>query len=102
MAQLLRRKFSYGRVYAALRAREEHWSRARWWLHIAGTPLIPGLLMLRMACQVLRARCYRRRFLFALPVTFVAVASWTAGELVGLVGAWRSGALDPSHQEASS
>lgn len=102
LGQLLRRKFSYGRAYAALRAREEHWSGARRWLHIAGTPVIPGLLMYRMARQVFRARCYRGYFLLALPVTFLAVASWTAGEFVGLLGAEGSDGPAPSQQEASS
>jgi hypothetical protein len=79
----LRERFIWGRSYAASRA--ELAGGARPWLYAALSPALPGLLLSRMASNVLRKRRHRGAFLRAFPLTAVLTVSWSLGELAGYV-----------------
>jgi len=85
LARLLGRKFRHGRAYAALRAREQHWTKPQRWLRIAAAPAVPGLMLWRAGYAVWRGGRHRLRFALASPVTLVALIAWAAGEAGGLL-----------------
>ncbi|MGH9371340.1 MAG: hypothetical protein ACRD15_07410 [Vicinamibacterales bacterium] len=74
-------RFLWGRSYAASRA--EHWGHARRLVYTALCPLLPLVLMSRIAAAVLGKRRCRREFLRALPWLVPLSAAWSVGELVG-------------------
>jgi hypothetical protein len=81
LADALRERFIWGRSYARARSRSAGAARA---LVYAGlSPLLPGLLLLRMGRQVMEKRRHRARFLMALPVTAALLTAWAAGEGAG-------------------
>lgn len=81
VAGMLRERLGWGRLFAYTRAREA--SVGRRLLLAAMTPLLPFVLLARIA----RDRLVRRRsggaFLAAAPLTFLLLASWSAGEAAG-------------------
>lgn len=74
-----RDRFAHGRDYAAERLMEE--GAGRRWLYLAGAPLLPFVLTGRVA----RAAGRRRLgpFIRALPLTFLFLGAWSAGEASG-------------------
>jgi GT2 family glycosyltransferase len=76
-----RDRFEHGRDYARTRLVEE--PGARRWLLTAVTPLLPVVIVSRVA----RAAAPTRwgAFLKALPVTFACVTAWSVGEAVGYI-----------------
>jgi Glycosyl transferase family 2 len=77
----LRERFVWGRSYAAtrsalLRARERV-------VYAALSPLLPLILLLRMAGTAWKRRRHFAKFLRALPLTVVLVTVWSIGEGVG-------------------
>ncbi|MFN2431810.1 MAG: hypothetical protein ABR599_03155 [Gemmatimonadota bacterium] len=74
-------RFIWGRSYAAARAGGTGLSRRA--TYVALSPLLPGVLLLRMIRNVLRRGRCRGAFAKALPLTALLTASWSAGELIG-------------------
>jgi glycosyltransferase involved in cell wall biosynthesis len=76
-----RDRYEHGRDYARTRLVEEPGSRR--WLLTAVTPLLPVLILSRVA----RAAAPTRwgAFLKALPVTLAFVTAWSVGEAVGYI-----------------
>lgn len=72
-------RFEHGRDFARKRLSEDPPSR-RWWL-LAASPLLPPLLVWRVAKAAASARW--PTFLRALPATFVFLTAWSVGEAVG-------------------
>lgn len=72
-------RFRHGRDYARRRLVDA--PAGRRWLLVAGTPLLPGMLALR----IVRATPPRHRgvFLRALPATLLFLTAWSVGEAVG-------------------
>jgi hypothetical protein len=74
----LRERYEWGRVFGYMRARKL--SLARRALLTVSSPLLPFLLVWRIACRVMTTRRHRRAFVSALPVAFVMAAAWSLGE----------------------
>lgn len=77
----LRQRFWFSRAFAGVRARRE----APWWrwAYLLGAPLLPVLLLARMARRVLEKRCRVRQFMLSLPLTASALIVLVAGEWIG-------------------
>jgi Glycosyltransferase like family 2 len=76
----LAERYCWGRLFGSVRARELSFFQR---LFYAGlSPLLPVILILRVAKKALRARRYGR-FLLALPHLFALIAAWCLGEFFG-------------------
>ena len=80
--------YENAREFASRRA--ESFSATRRVTHIAGTPLLPFLLLLRRARAVWGKREQRGRLLRAIPLLAMFVVCWSAGELMGYLQAGKS------------
>lgn len=77
----LAERYEFGRLYGRLRtAALPGWKRL---ILIAGSPLLPGLLLLRVVFDVLRKRRHVRACLVALPYLALFATVWAWGELAG-------------------
>jgi hypothetical protein len=74
------RRFAHGRHSGAFRVRSG--IRTRWQM-IAGAPLVPFVLLTRVARRVARARGHVLRFVTSLGAFLVLAAAWAAGEAIG-------------------
>ena len=79
----IRRRYHYARSFAGQRFPTAE--RLRRWMFAAGTPLLPALVLCRMARQILPKRRHRRELLRALPSLVLFLAAWAVGEGVGYV-----------------
>ena len=77
----LAQRYHYSRSFAGMRMKG-----SPWWKRVGyacATPLLPGLLMGRMAATVARKRRHGARFLQASPAIATFLVSWAWGEAVG-------------------
>jgi hypothetical protein len=81
----LRERYSFGRYYACRRIERPH-QQARVWLAL-GSPLLPLLLLGRMARASARDDRNARRFLRSLPDVAALVLAWSFGEALGYLTA---------------
>lgn len=72
-------RFQHGFDYA--RARLADSDAAHRWVWCAGTPLLPGVLLVRVTRAV--GKLYGRSFVRALPWTLAFLTSWSVGEAMG-------------------
>lgn len=79
----LAERFVWGRLFGTLRAREQ--SLAGRLAYAALSPLIPAVLLARVARKVFAGRRHRATFMAALPVTALLAAVWSLGEATGYV-----------------
>jgi hypothetical protein len=85
LGEALGERFVWGRSYAA--------SRCRWMSGIARaaravlSPVLPFVLVLRMAANVVRKGRLRQQFVGALPFIVLLAAAWSLGEMAGYVSA---------------
>ncbi|MEC4888442.1 MAG: glycosyltransferase [Nitrospira sp.] len=79
----MRQRFWHGRQFGSSNARRL--PAAVRLVHIVAAPLIPFLMLSRIARQVLRRKRHRAQLLLAMPVTLLFLASWAAGECTGYV-----------------
>jgi hypothetical protein len=86
---MLRQRYRHAREFGSSRVKR-HGERPLKLLLSA--PLVPPLLLVRMARRVLPAARERRLFLGALPWIVLLSTAWAAGEAVGAVGAGVRGA----------
>jgi hypothetical protein len=76
-----RQRFRHGRQFGGARvARHGPGRRA---LYVVLSPAVPGLLLARIARNVLVRRRHRVRLLLALPLVALFVGAWSCGELMG-------------------
>jgi glycosyltransferase involved in cell wall biosynthesis len=77
----LRQRFWFSRAFAGVRAR----ARSPVWrvAYLVGAPLIPVMLLGRMAQRVFEKRCRVWQFILTLPLTVPALVVLAAGEWVG-------------------
>jgi hypothetical protein len=80
LATMAARRFAHGRHSGAFRVRSG--IRTRWQM-IAGAPLVPFVLLTRVARRVVRARGHVLRFVTSLGAFLVLAAAWAAGEAFG-------------------
>jgi len=85
----LAQRFHFSRSFAGMRrARLSAAARAA---YVLGSPLLPALMLGRIAGQVFAKRRFRREFLLSLPLLGAFLVSYTLGELTGyLAGAGES------------
>lgn len=84
------RRYHHGRCFAGMRNRQS--SAFMRLLYFLGTPLLPVIFLRRITKPVIEKRRYLRQFLLSLPVSILAVVSWSWGECCGyLAGPGRSG-----------
>ena len=78
-------RFFHGRVFGAERAAQA--SPARRLFYILASPLIPLVLLLRVAQHVLKSNAQKFKFFFSLPWILYYLLGWSLGELSGyLIG----------------
>ncbi len=83
---LLQHRFEHGRLFGQSRVHRGERAAA-----IAlKAPLVPALLMGRIAKRVAARRDYRIRFAAALPLIFVLATAWAAGEAKGAIEGQRA------------
>jgi hypothetical protein len=80
LATMAARRFAHGRHSGAFRVRSG--IRTRWQM-IVGAPLVPFVLLARVARRVARAPGHALRFLTSLGAFLVLAAAWAAGEAFG-------------------
>ena len=82
----LAQRFHFSRSFAGMR--RARISAGRRLVHLLSVPLLPPLMLWRIAQQVWRKQRFRREFLWALPALAVFMLSYAAGEFTGyLLGA---------------
>src|SRR5216684_1863549 len=79
----LRVRFNHGRRFAARRTK--NMSRKQRALRALVFPLIPFVMLFRIAKRVWEKRRYRARFLACVPLLLVFLTAWSAGECVGYI-----------------
>lgn len=77
----LSERFHYSRSFAGMRVQDAPWRVRLAWA--AATPLLPGLLVVRITVNVLRRRRHLGWFARALPLVVLFSTVWSIGELVG-------------------
>lgn len=77
----LRQRYLFSRAFAGARAASLPASRRL--AYLAGAPLVPPLLLARMAARVWAKRCHPIRFAMTLPLIVPALGALVAGEWVG-------------------
>jgi len=77
----MRERYHYARSFAGQRVAAA--SAMRRLLFAAGTPLLPALLLVRLAAAILPKRRHRGRLLQAAPLVAAFTLAWAIGEAVG-------------------
>jgi hypothetical protein len=94
LGSALKERFIWGRSYAATRVKLL--SDTKRIIHAAFTPVLPALLLLRMALNVMKKHRGVSPFLKALPLTALLTVSWSMGELIGYVTGCINSSVMPS------
>jgi hypothetical protein len=83
----LRERYIWGRSYSATRNATLSWPKR---LALAAvSPILPLVLTLRLASTARARRIYFGKFLAALPLIIILLASWSLGEGVGYIAGVR-------------
>jgi hypothetical protein len=80
LATMATRRFAHGRHSGAFRVRDG--IRTRWQM-VGAAPLVPFVLLARVARRVIRARGHALSFLTSLGAFLVLASAWAAGEAIG-------------------
>jgi hypothetical protein len=79
----LRVRFHHGCRFAARRAKElNRWQRI---LRALAFPVVPFVMLLRIATRVWGKRRHRARFLSCVPLLLIFLTAWSTGECVGYI-----------------
>ncbi len=79
----LRARFKHGCKFAARRAKElNRWQRT---LRALTFPLVPFVMLLRIATRVWEKHRYRARFLSCVPLLMIFLTAWSTGECMGYI-----------------
>jgi hypothetical protein len=81
LADALRERYIWGRSYAMTRS--ELLTNARRLTYAALSPVLPGVMLYRLAVIAWSRRRHFRKFLSAAPAIAILLASWSLGEGVG-------------------
>ena len=85
----MRERFIWGRSYSA--TRNVSLGLPKRLALAAASPLLPAVLTFRLARTAFERRRYFGKFLRALPLTVILLASWGAGEGIGYISGVRRG-----------
>lgn len=94
----LRERYAFGRYYACRRIEPPH-EAVRLWLTLA-SPLLPFLLLVRIARAAARDARTARRFLRSLPDLSALVGAWCIGEGLGYLTARGPARMDAAPERA--
>jgi hypothetical protein len=83
LSSMLRERYQLARHFASERLR--HWGPGKRWIYACGSPLLPAVLLGRMARRAAFTPGLRRRFLLALLPLSLMSLSWSCGEFLGYV-----------------
>jgi hypothetical protein len=81
LGSALKERFIWGRSYAATRTRLAGSTKRM--ICAAFSPMLPGVLLLRMTLNVMKKGRCKGVFLKVLPLTTMLTMAWSLGELVG-------------------
>ncbi len=81
MLGFIKQRFWHGRQFGV--ARSSRLSYMRRAFYILASPLIPFVFLSRIAHRILSKKRHRTRLLVSLPVLFIFLLSWAAGEMTG-------------------
>lgn len=98
LIQALKERFVWGRSYAA--SRGQALSRGRRLMLAALAPVLPAVLLARMARNVVQKRRCVAPFARSFPLTALLTLSWSWGELIGYLTG-RAGPTDAGRAEAA-
>ena len=77
----LGQRFLFSRAYTGVRAQNRS---ALWRLtYLVAAPILPAILLARIALRVYSKRCHIGKFIVSLPLTIVALVVLVAGEWIG-------------------
>ena len=77
----LGQRFLFSRAYTGVRAQNKS---ALWRLiYLVAAPVLPAVLLARIALRVFSKRCHIGKFILALPLTIIALVVLVAGEWIG-------------------
>jgi glycosyltransferase involved in cell wall biosynthesis len=83
LGEFLSQRYHYGRGFAGMRVqRAPIWRKA---VFAAGSPILPPVILWRLARRLFGRRRHRLIFLRALPLLALFTLSWSLGELIGYV-----------------
>jgi hypothetical protein len=79
----LGQRFLFSRAFAGVRARSQSaWRRLA---YLVAAPLVPALLLARMALRVWQKRCRVGKFVLSTPLLVPALVVFVAGEWLGIL-----------------
>jgi hypothetical protein len=82
LREAIRERYAFGRLFGCTRLRHLPGPASRL-AHRAGAPLLPVLLMLRMAGKASKSSALRRRFTVSVVLLLLMVLAWSWGEWLG-------------------
>jgi len=77
----MRQRFHFSRSFAGMRRTQL--SNGRRLMYLAGSPLIPALMLWRIGREVFRKKRLRMHFLLSIPLLTAFLTSYAAGEFAG-------------------
>jgi hypothetical protein len=77
----LHQRFLFSRAFAGVRAASQ--TTGRRLAYLLGAPLVPAVLLARIAGRVWQKRCRVRQFILSLPLMVPALVVLVAGEWIG-------------------
>lgn len=75
------RRFHHGRCFAGMRIAQA--SILVRFSYIVGSPGLPMLFLMRIVRTVVSKKRYIKKFVLVFPITFLAIVSWSVGEVWG-------------------
>ena len=83
LGDFLRRKVFHGKCFARVRMTEQEFSNLKRLSYLLLCPLLPFLLLCRIASRVFHRGMYVKPFVLSWPLVFLGLVGWSWGELRG-------------------
>ncbi|MGD9347754.1 MAG: glycosyltransferase [Candidatus Aminicenantes bacterium] len=83
--RLMRHEYLHGKNFATVRVKAKHFSKTKRFVYVVLSPLLPIKLFLERGIKTLRRPSYLFHFLLSSPLLFLALLSWSLGEVFGYV-----------------
>jgi len=85
LGQLMRHEFQHGKNFATVRVKAQKYSIGRRLVYIFFSPLLPIKLFLERGLKTLHSTSCLFQFLKSSPLLFLALLSWSTGEVAGYI-----------------
>ena len=96
----VRDRYAFGRLFASTRAAEV--SALKRLFYVAFSPLLPALLITRVAAGVVRKRRCGKEFVRSLPFLTLLTSAWAWGEFLGSLTGRAESSLSPRPEGAAA